>query len=145
MSWGRLQRRAAPEPFSQINVTPLVDVMLVLLVIFILTAPFLASSIPLQLPRVAASPPPTSASAALMLELDRSGQAVFNGQKLDDATLVQRLAAVVQSGGAQAELQLRADAAVPYGRVVQLLALVHQAGVERVGFMTEPPAPPRKP
>ncbi len=142
MSFGRLERRAVPEPLSQINVTPLVDVMLVLLVIFILTAPFLASSISLQLPQAAVNSPAAQNSQALLLELDRSGQAVLNGQKLADAALAQRLAAAATN---QAELQLRADRAVPYGRVVQVLALAHQAGIVRVGFVTEPPAPPRKP
>ncbi len=129
---------------SQINVTPLVDVMLVLLVIFILTAPFLASSIPLQLPRAAVSMPAPQAGQALMLELDRSGQAVLNGEKLADEALAQRLAAVAVSRS-EAELQLRADRSVPYGRVVQVLALAHQAGIVRVGFVTEPPSPARRP
>ena len=129
---------------SQINVTPLVDVMLVLLVIFILTAPFLASSIPLQLPRAAVSMPSPQAGQALMLELDRSGQAVLNGEKVADEALAQRLAAVAVSRS-EAELQLRADRSVPYGRVVQVLALAHQAGIVRVGFVTEPPSPARRP
>ena len=144
MSFGRLKRRPAQEPLSQINVTPLVDVMLVLLVIFILTAPFLASSIPLQLPRAAVGMPAPQAGQALMLELDRSGQAVLNGEKLADEALAQRLAAVAGSRS-EAELQLRADRAVPYGRVVQVLALAHQAGIGRVGFVTEPLAPARRP
>jgi len=129
---------------SQINITPLVDVMLVLLVIFILTAPFLASSIPLQLPRAAVSMPSPQAGQALMLELDRSGQAVLNGEKVADEALAQRLAAVAVSRS-EAELQLRADRSVPYGRVVQVLALAHQAGIVRVGFVTEPPSPARRP
>jgi len=129
---------------SQINITPLVDVMLVLLVIFILTAPFLASSIPLQLPRAAVSMPSPQAGQALMLELDRSGQAVLNGEKVADEALAQRLAAVAVSRS-EAELQLRADRSVPYGRVVQVLALAHQAGIVRVGFVTEPPVPARRP
>jgi biopolymer transport protein TolR len=144
MSFGRLEARPAQEPLSQINVTPLVDVMLVLLVIFILTAPFLASSIPLQLPRAAVSMPSPQAGQALMLELDRSGRAVLNGEKLADEALAQRLAAVAVSRS-EAELQLRADRSVPYGRVVQVLALAHQAGIVRVGFVTEPPAPARRP
>ena len=144
MSFGRLQARPAQEPLSQINVTPLVDVMLVLLVIFILTAPFLASSIPLQLPHAAVSMPGPQAGQALMLELDRSGQVVLNGEKLADEALAQRLAAVAVSRS-EAELQLRADRSVPYGRVVQVLALAHQAGIVRVGFVTEPPSPARRP
>ncbi|MEI7786917.1 MAG: biopolymer transporter ExbD, partial [Betaproteobacteria bacterium] len=87
---------------------------------------------------------PTQATQGLLLELDRSGQAVLNGEKLADDTLAQRLAAVATSRS-EAELQLRADRAVPYGRVVQVLALAHQAGIVRVGFVTEPQAAPRRP
>jgi biopolymer transport protein TolR len=145
MSFGGFERGQSPtQPMAEINVTPLVDVMLVLLVIFILTAPFLASSIPLQLPRAAVSLPAPQAGQALMLELDRSGQAVLNGEKLADEALVQRLTAVAVSRS-EAELQLRADRSVPYGRVVQVLALAHQAGIVRVGFVTEPPSPARRP
>jgi biopolymer transport protein TolR len=144
MSLGRLSRRPAPEPISQINVTPLVDVMLVLLVIFILTAPFLGSAIKLDLPRASVSAPAAPAPQTLLLELDRQGQTLLNGQAVSAEQLARGLADVAASRP-DVELQLRADQAVPYGRVVQMLALAQQAGIARIGFVTDPPAAPRRP
>lgn len=143
MSFGRLSRPKAQTsalapmkaPMSQINVTPLVDVMLVLLVIFMLTAPLLTSALKLDLPRATAAPAAAPA-ASLRLEIDKSGQAFLQGQALDVAQLAQRLA---QAAAAQpdTELQLHADQAVPYGRVVELIALAQQAGLSRIGFVAE--------
>jgi biopolymer transport protein TolR len=144
MSLGRLSNRPAQEPISQINVTPLVDVMLVLLVIFILTAPFLGSSIKLDLPRAAAGTPAAPATQPLLLELDRQGQTLLNGQPVSAEQLARGLADVAASRP-EVELQLRADQAVPYGRVVQMLALVQQAGIARIGFVTDPPDASRRP
>jgi biopolymer transport protein TolR len=143
MSFGRLSRPKAQTsalapmkaPMSQINVTPLVDVMLVLLVIFMLTAPLLTSALKLDLPR-AAAPAAAAPAASLRLEIDKSGQAFLQGQALDAAQLAQRLA---QAAAAQpdTELQLHADQAVPYGRVVELIAVAQQAGLSRIGFVAE--------
>ncbi len=144
MSLGRLPRRPASEPMSQINVTPLVDVMLVLLVIFILTAPFLGSAIKLDLPRAAAGAPAAPVAQTLLLELDRQGQTLLNGQPVSTEQLARGLAEVAASRPG-VELQLRADQAVPYGQVVQMLALAQQAGIARIGFVTDPTAPPRRP
>jgi biopolymer transport protein TolR len=144
MSLGRLPRRPAPELINQINVTPLVDVMLVLLVIFILTAPFLGSAIKLDLPRAAAGAPAAPAAQTLLLELDRQGQTLLNGQPVSTEQLARGLAEVAASRPG-VELQLRADQAVPYGQVVQMLALAQQAGIARIGFVTDPPAAPRRP
>ncbi len=144
MSLGRLPRRPASEPMSQINVTPLVDVMLVLLVIFILTAPFLGSAIKLDLPRAAAGAPAAPVAQTLLLELDRQGQTLLNGQPVSTEQLARGLAEVAASRPG-VELQLRADQAVPYGQVVQMLALAQQAGIARIGFVTDPPAAPRRP
>jgi biopolymer transport protein TolR len=143
MSFGRLSRPRPPSaamgllkaPMSQINVTPLVDVMLVLLVIFMLTAPLLTSALKLDLPRAMAAPA-AAPEASLRLEIDKSGQAFLQGQALDAAQLAQRLA---QAAAAQpdTELQLYADQAVPYGRVVELIAVAQQAGLSRIGFVAE--------
>lgn len=121
---------------SDINITPLVDVMLVLVVIFILTAPLLASSIRLELPRTAGAavgPAPQSVTVVV----DKLGQAFINDEPLAQAALEQRLVAM----GAEhpdTEVQLRADAAVPYGRVVAIMGAAHQAGLTRIGFVAEP-------
>ena len=138
MAFGRLERTAAPQPMSDINITPLVDVMLVLVVIFLLTAPMLASAIRLDLPRADGSTP-GAAPASVTVVLDPTGQVFVNDQPLDEAALVQRFTALAAQSRAT-EVQLRADAAVPYGRVVQVLGAAQQAGLSRIGFVTEPAA-----
>ncbi len=135
MNFGRLGLRPAQEPMSQINVTPLVDVMLVLLVIFIVTAPFFGSSLQLDLPRAPASAAQEGPTA--LLEIDRNEALVLNGQPVALEQLAQRLSQLAASGPELA-LQLRADRAVPYGRVVQVLGLANQAGIARIGFIAEP-------
>ena len=90
MAFGRLERSPGAQPMSEINVTPLVDVMLVLVVIFILTAPLLASSIRLQLPRAEGAQPGTPARS-VSLVLDATGQAYLDDVPVDAAALQQRL------------------------------------------------------
>jgi biopolymer transport protein TolR len=121
---------------SEINVTPLVDVMLVLVVVFILAAPLLASSIRLELPRAASTQPGVAASA-ISVVLDRTGQVLVN----DAPVAADELPARLKSLAAQqpdAELQLRADAAVPYGRVVEIIGMAQAAGLARIGFAAQP-------
>ena len=138
MSFGRLERTTGPQPMSDINMTPLVDVMLVLVVIFILTAPLLASAIRLDLPRTDGATPGT-APQFVTLVVDASGQAFLDDQPLSQAALAERLRRI----GAErpdTEVQLRADAAVPYGRVVEVMGAAHLAGLKRIGFVAEPAA-----
>jgi len=145
MNFGRLlEGKRAPEPISQINVTPLVDVMLVLLVIFMVTAPFFSGSLKLDLPRAPVSAAPPSAAPSLLLELGGDGQLRLNGLAVTDAQLSQRLREVAAQRP-DAELQLHADRQAPYGRVVQLLALANQAGVARVGFVAQSDGSGRRP
>ncbi|MDF1486040.1 biopolymer transporter ExbD [Ramlibacter sp. H39-3-26] len=137
MAFGRLQRSPESRPMADINVTPLVDVMLVLVAIFILTAPLLASAIRLDLPR-AAGATPGAAPRALVLAVDAQGQAWLDGAAITPGALAARLAQAAAEDPAT-ELQLRADAAVPYGRVVEIMGLAQQAGLSRIGFVAEPP------
>lgn len=136
MSFGRLERSHGPQPMADINMTPLVDVMLVLVVIFILTAPLMASSIRLDLPRSEGTVPGT-APRFVTLVVDASGQAFLDDQPLAQPALAERLRRI---GAEQpdTEIQLRADAAVPYGRVVEIMGAAHQAGLQRIGFVAEP-------
>ena len=137
MAFGRLERSKGSEPMSDINVTPLVDVMLVLVVIFILTAPLLASSIRLQLPRAEGAQPGAPAHS-VSLVLDAAGQAYLDDVPVDAAALQQRLKQIAAQD-AGTEVQLRADEAVPYGRVVQLMGAAQAAGLQRIGFVAQPP------
>ena len=138
--FGRLERTAGAQPMSEINVTPLVDVMLVLVVIFIITAPLLASSIALDLPKTDAARP-QGAPRFVTLVVDRAGQVFLNDQRIS----LEALAASLTQTAAQnpgTEVQLRADQAVPYGRVVQVMGVAQKAGLNRIGFIAEPPAKP---
>lgn len=126
---------------SDINVTPLVDVMLVLLVIFILAAPLMASRLALELPQVeaAGSAVADTSAAFVALSVDAQGQAYWDDQPIDADALRQRLQATAERDPGT-ELQLRADTAVPYGRVVALIALAQNAGLSRIGFAADPSA-----
>ncbi|MEO8857556.1 MAG: biopolymer transporter ExbD [Burkholderiaceae bacterium] len=136
MSFGRLERSAGDAPMSDINMTPLIDVMLVLLVIFIITAPLLASSIRLDLPSTDAATP-NQTSSSVRLALDRTGQVFLDDKPLATPELMRRLGALAAQDP-EAEVQLRADAAVPYGRVVELLGMAQKAGLSHIGFVAEP-------
>ena len=139
MSFGRLERPTPHKPMSEINVTPLVDVMLVLLVIFIITAPLMASRLALNLPEVA--PEAVLAEPAnavtVSIALDAAGQTFWGDEAVNSATLTARLREAAQRD-ATTELQLRADTAVPYGRVVQVIGQAQAAGLSRIGFVADP-------
>ncbi|MDE2479748.1 MAG: biopolymer transporter ExbD [Betaproteobacteria bacterium] len=137
MAFGRFERTQGEAPLSDINMTPLIDVMLVLLVILLLTAPLLDGRIALNLPRVSASPAP-AAPGAMLLELQRDGRMVLDGQPVSPAALPGRLRALAQAD-ARAELRIRADSAVPYGDVARVMASAQAAGLTRVGLLTQPP------
>jgi biopolymer transport protein TolR len=132
---------ASHRPMSDINVTPLVDVMLVLLVIFIITAPLMASSIRLDLPQTPAARPSESVRA-ITLVVDKTGAVFMDDVALPSLALLKRLQDVARAH-ADTEVQLRADSAVPYGRMVEIIGLAQQAGLNRVGFVADgPPAQP---
>ena len=125
---------------SEINVTPMVDVMLVLLVIFILTAPLLASSIKLDLPKTDAAKP-VDAPKFVTLVVDKTGQVFLNDKPVSADQLKSSLA---QTAGQNpdTEVQLRADEAVPYGKVVEIMGVAQKAGLNRIGFVADTPGAP---
>ncbi len=140
MAFGRLERDKGTPPMSDINMTPLIDVMLVLVVIFIITAPLLASSIKLDLPKTDAAKP-NEAPKFVLLVVDKSGQAFLNDKPLATTELAQQLAQTAKQNP-DTELQLRADESVPYGRVVEVMGVAQKAGLNRIGFVAEPKAKP---
>ena len=125
---------------SEINVTPLVDVMLVLVVIFILTAPLLASSIKLELPKTGAAST-TDATPSVLLVVDRAGQAYLDNRALPLTELSESLARTAAKQP-DTEVQLRADENAPYGKVIEVLGVAQKAGLTRIGFVTDAPAAP---
>lgn len=136
MSFGRLERTPGPQPMSEINMTPLVDVMLVLVAIFIITAPLLASSIKLDLPKTDAAQA-GDAPKSVMVVVDKSGQAFLNDKPLDLSELAKQLMQAAKLNP-DTEVQLRADAAVPYGRIVEVMGTAQKAGLNRIGFVADP-------
>ena len=137
MPFGRMARRPDPAPMAEINITPLVDVMLVLVVIFILAAPLLATAIRLDLPRTGGAEP-LSPSPSIALVVDATGQVFWDDQPLSLLALEARLQELGQEAP-ETEVQLRADAQVPYGKVVEVMGAAHQAGLHRIGFVAERP------
>ena len=138
MSFGRLEKAPGHQPMSDINVTPLVDVMLVLLVIFILATPLMASRLALNLPKTATPGAATAQPAASVnIALDAQGKTYWGEEAIDPASLPQRLQQAAQRDPGT-EVQLRADTAVPYGRVVQVIGQAQQAGLSRIGFVADP-------
>ncbi|HTH81001.1 MAG TPA: biopolymer transporter ExbD [Ramlibacter sp.] len=136
MAFGRIERSPVAQPMSEINVTPLVDVMLVLVVIFIITAPLLASTVRLDLPKTEAARP-SDAPLFVTVVLDRSGQAFVDDKPAGMEQLAQRLAQAAKVNP-ETEIQLRADAGVPYGRVVEIMGAAQKAGLNRIGFVADP-------
>ena len=139
MSFGRLEHTQGTQPMSEINVTPMVDVMLVLLVIFILAAPLLATNIKVDLPKTEAA---TSEQVPQFVSLvvDKAGQIYLDDKPLPLEQLRTRLIQTA-SQNPETEIQLRADEAVPYGRVVEVMGAAQKAGLNRIGFVTDTPKP----
>ena len=133
MESGRSSHRAA---LAEINVTPLVDVMLVLLIIFMITAPMLQHEVEVNLPQVT-NKPSTQTEEQLVLTITKEGSVFLNRTAYTLEALRPHLVGLSQAQPDQ-EMFLRADAEVPYGRVVQVMDAVKKAGILRLGMITQP-------
>ncbi|MES2939867.1 MAG: biopolymer transporter ExbD [Pseudomonadota bacterium] len=124
------------EVMNEINMTPLVDVMLVLLIIFIITVPVMKHSVNIDLPRASSQPQDTKPET-IRLSVDGDGQYWWNEGRVADADLP-KLFAEAAAKNPQPELHLRGDRAVRYERVAQAMSAAQQAGLHKIGFVTEP-------
>jgi biopolymer transport protein ExbD len=124
---------------NEINMTPLVDVMLVLLIIFIITVPVMKHSVEIDLPR-ASSTPQDAKPETIRLSVDAQGQYFWNESALPEADLEARLRAEA-ARTPQPELHLRGDKDARYERVAQALAAAQRSGLRKIGFITEPQQP----
>jgi biopolymer transport protein TolR len=140
MAFGRLERNAGSRPMSDINMTPLIDVMLVLLVIFMITAPLMTSSLKLDLPKTEGARP-SDAPLFMALAIDAQGRMFVGDETVSSEQLLQRARDAARRDP-KTEVQLRADTSVPYGRVAELIGLVQEAGLSRIGFVTKAPTRP---
>ena len=136
MAFASLDRKSAAAPMTEINMVPLIDVMLVMLVIFILTAPLLTHAVKLELPRVDSQPNVITAEK-IEIAIDATGTRYWNGEVVSRAEAAQRFARAA-TGQPQPEVHLRADQSVAYRFVSETLADASKAGLAKIGFLSEP-------
>ncbi|NTV66633.1 MAG: protein TolR [Chlorobaculum sp.] len=124
---------------SEINVTPFVDVMLVLLVIFMVTAPMMTSGMKIEVPQTTHERMDIDPKG-IVVSVDSSRKVMINDYQLDASELAERLPKILESMKAD-EVYLKADRTLPYGFVMSVMASIRQAGVEKIGMVTEPAMP----
>ena len=127
------------EVMNEINMTPLVDVMLVLLIIFIITVPVMKHAVNIDLPR-ATNEAQVIKPETIRLTVDAQGAYYFNEAKIEEPDLAPRLQAAAAQNP-QPELHIRGDKAVRYEKVAQAMAAAQHAGLHKIGFITEPDRP----
>jgi biopolymer transport protein ExbD len=138
MAFGGFAKNGEGGPMAEINMVPLIDVMLVLLVIFIITAPLLTHAVKIDLPRTSSTPnvtPPENVQVAVRAD----GAVYWNGRTLDAAAMDAQMAASAKLDP-QPEVHLRADGGTPYSTVAKVMAAAARAGLTRIAFVTEPDA-----
>ena len=141
-----MRPRARKKPVAEINVVPYIDVMLVLLIIFMITAPLLSQGVKIDLPKIASEPLPPDTREPAIVTIDADGACYLNfgdeqDKPLGEQALVNRIAALLKYRR-ELPVLVKGDAAAPYGRVVEIMALLQRAGVDGVGLITEPPPQP---
>ncbi len=144
-----MRARLRKRPVSEINVVPYIDVMLVLLIIFMITAPLLSQGVKIDLPQVPSEPLPASDTDPVIVSVDAAGNFFINyGENQDQPVapevLVNRVSALVRHRP-KLPVLVKGDTSVNYGRVVQAMALLQGAGVQGIGLITEPPEQSNRP
>lgn len=137
---GRRGRRARGGRMSEINVTPFVDVMLVLLIIFMVAAPMLTVGVPVELPRTSAGALPAEQEEPLSITLTAEGQVMLMNTEIAQDELITRLRAVAAERSNR-KVFLRADGSIPYARVVQVMGALNAGGFNDIGLVTEQGGP----
>jgi biopolymer transport protein ExbD len=136
MAFGGFDQARGPAPMAEINMIPLIDVMLVVLVIFIITAPLLTHAVKVDLPKASSQVNQTKPDN-VQLAIDAGGIVYWNGEVLDRSGWRSRMEAAA-AFRPQPEVHIRADGAVAYRRVAEVMADAAKAGLTRIGFVTEP-------
>lgn len=139
-SRGDRRRRRRARPMSDINVTPFVDVMLVLLIIFMVAAPLTTVGVPVELPKTAATSLPSEQEEPLAVTLTADGQVQIQTTDVTDDQIIPRLQAILSERTSD-RVFLRADGAIPYGRVVQVMGALNAAGITNIGLVTDTGGP----
>jgi len=138
MAFGSFKQTGESAPMAEINMIPLIDVMLVLLVIFIITAPLLTHAVKIDLPR-ASSQPNLTRPDHIAVSINGAGDIFWNGEPIDKSLLASRMA-VAAKIEPQPELHLRADKTTQYQTLAEVMAAAGKAGLTRIGFVSTPAA-----
>ncbi len=133
---GRGRRRGRSQPMSEINVTPFVDVMLVLLIIFMVAAPLLTVGVPVELPKSAAGALPTETEEPLTVTVTADGQVQIQTTPVERGQLVVRLRGIAMERASD-RVFLRADGAVPYSAVMEVMGALNAGGFSNIGLVTD--------
>ncbi|MBI2381643.1 MAG: biopolymer transporter ExbD [Gammaproteobacteria bacterium] len=137
MAFGNSGQLRSNAPVGEINMVPLIDVMLVLVVIFLVTAPLLSHAVKIELPQAASTPDTQAPSEAVDLALDAGGQVFWNDKAVDDGAL-KALMTEAAERQPQPELHIRADKNTRYERIAQLMSQASLAGLNKLGFVSDP-------
>ena len=137
---GRRRRRARNRPMAEINVTPFVDVMLVLLIIFMVAAPLLTVGVPVELPETAAESLPTEREEPLTVTLAADGRVLLMANETESDDLIAQLRAIAAERESN-RVYLRADGAIPYSDVVRVMGALNAAGFNDIGLVTDTGGP----
>jgi biopolymer transport protein TolR len=132
----RRRSHARRKPMAEINVTPFVDVMLVLLIIFMVAAPLLTVGVPIELPKTAATPLPTEKEEPLTIAISSDGQLLLQSTEIDRETLIPKLRAIAAERQDD-KVFLRADGAVSYEVVMQVMGALNAGGFRDIGLVTD--------
>jgi biopolymer transport protein ExbD len=138
MAFGGFNKQANSAPMAEINMIPLIDVMLVLLVIFIVTAPLLTHAVKIDLPKASSNPNITK-PGNVQLGIKAGGEVFWNGEPITSADLAQRFAATARLNP-QPEVHLRVERTTHYENVARVISEAAKTGLTRIGFVTEPDA-----
>jgi biopolymer transport protein TolR len=137
---GRRRRRSKARPMSEINVTPFVDVMLVLLIIFMVAAPLLTVGVPVELPKTAAQALPSEQEEPLTVTLTADGRLMIQESEADEATLIPKLRAIAAERSSD-KVFVRADGQIAYERVMQVMGALNAGGFSNIGLVTDAGGP----
>ena len=139
MAFGKISSDSDDQPLSEINMIPMIDVMLVLLIVFMITAPLLTNAVKLDLPE-ASSQANQPKQDDISLSIDGAGKMYWNDKPVDEAALIVQMSAVDQKAQELPEIQLRIDKSVEYGTIARVMALASQHGLHKIAFVSQPEA-----
>ncbi|WP_431418477.1 ExbD/TolR family protein [Aeromonas dhakensis] len=137
MAFGKLSDEGDDQPLSEINMIPMIDVMLVLLIVFMITAPLLTNAVKLELPE-ASSQLNQPDKQEINLAIDGAGKIYWNDQEVDEAALLARMESAGQAKGELPEIQLRIDRKVEYGIIARVMAQASRHGLHKIAFVSQP-------